>query len=397
MTLSLAGTGTLLAFLLWSPFEGEAPLPRAKPPAGSEAVQLTGSRTLVIRPDSLLAKKLKYVRAKFEEVNTPVLTVTGSVVARLGSGKDSAPTRWDFATPDLATAYADWLKARDDEPFAEEQLVKIKELTAARVKAQTLVTERLRKLVEVGTEAAKDLAAAETELLQAHLQGRKEVFEAGTAVKNARRTRATLERQLFQAGIDPNLLRRASEGDGAEADMGKADKKAAKAGKGPTEKEKAAEGLTLVGAEVPEARISLVKIGQQCAARFFAVDAKVFPGEVRSFGPALSRERRTLRVFFELHDPNHLLRPGLFAEIGLGTEERRELLVPADAVLHVGVSDFVLAGGKAGDEAWHIAEVKVGETHGHRVEIRSGLQAGQRVVGAGAVLLQPLVTRALQE
>ena len=53
-----------------------------------------------------------------------MLKVTGSIVARLPPGKEKelAEGRWDFNSPDLSSAYADWLKARADVPFNEKQL-----------------------------------------------------------------------------------------------------------------------------------------------------------------------------------------------------------------------------------------------------------------------------------
>ena len=56
------------------------------------------------------------------------------------------------------------------------------------------------------TPDAAPLVTAEADLLQARLQGQKDVFEAETAVKNTVRTRVGLERQLYQAGVDPLLL-----------------------------------------------------------------------------------------------------------------------------------------------------------------------------------------------
>jgi hypothetical protein len=42
-----------------------------------------------------------------------------------------------------------------------------------------------------------------------------------------------------------------------------------------------------------------------------------------------------------------------------------------------------------------VTEVDVGEPHNGEVEILSGLKAGQTVIGKGAILLKPLVARAL--
>lgn len=109
--------------------------------------------------------------------------------------------------------------------------------------------------------------------------------------------------------------------------------------------------------------------------------------------PTLSKERRTLRVVFELSDPEGRLRPGLFADVGLGTERREVVTVPAEAVLHIGRADYVLVETKGGE--YRVTEVRVGEPHGPRLEIRSGLAPEGRVVGGGAILLKPLAVQAL--
>lgn len=365
LAVSLTATLAVLAFLLWFPFHGAKPPVATNNAANAEAAQLTGPRTLTVKPDTLLAKKLHVAEVATETVSAPVLTVTGAVLARLSPGKDSAETRWDFSSSELASSYADWIKARADVPFAENQLQKIQELNTARVTAQSKVVDRLKRLVEAGTDTAKDLAAAEADLLQAQIQGRKEEFEAQTNLKNAIRVRATLERQLFQAGVDPHLLSQ-------EAD-----------------------GMAIVVAEVPEAKIGLVEKGQGCMAHFFTYPGVDFPGKVGSLSPTLAKERRTLRVFFELEDAAGRLKPGMFAEIGLGTDKRTLVLIPSAAVLHVGKQDFVLVAGHANE--WLITEVRIGEMHGANVEALTGLKGGERVIGAGAILLQPLVVDAMHE
>jgi len=137
-----------------------------------------------------------------------------------------------------------------------------------------------------------------------------------------------------------------------------------------------------------------VRINQGCTARFFAVPNERFEGRVKSIAPTLSTERRTLRLLFTIDDPDDKLRPGMFAEIGLGTDQRDALLVPADAVLHIGRADYVLVADAP--DTWRVTEVVVGEALRNDVEILNGLQPGMRLVGSGAILLKPLVMRALR-
>ncbi len=278
--------------------------------------------------------------------------------------KTSAEGRWDFNTPDLASAYADWLKARADVPFYEKQFEDIEKLATETLKAKKDVRDRLENLVKAGTDPEKDLAAAKADYQQSMVQSQKDKHEAQTNVNNARRTLATLERQLFQAGMDPDLLANPIE------------------------------NTAIVAAEVPEGRIGLVKVGQACAMKFFAFPDDPVDGQVRSLAPTISKERRTLRVFFQLDDPKVPLKPGMFAEIGLGTDVRDTFRISADGVLHVAQSDYVLVKTKSGD--WKVTKVVTGEQYGSQIEVLEGLQLGDRVIGAGAILLKPYVVQDVQ-
>src|SRR5205809_310136 len=83
------------------------------------------------------------------------------------------------------------LKARDEVAFTEKQLASIRDLSTARLEAQTKVVERMVKLVAAGTDSEKDLAAFRAELAQTRIQGQKDNHEAETANKNAIRNRGT--------------------------------------------------------------------------------------------------------------------------------------------------------------------------------------------------------------
>ena len=249
--------------------------------------------------------------------------------------------------------------------FASTQLKAIRELAEVRVKAQDKVVERLAKLVKLGTDSQKDLDTENANLLQFTITGRKDTYEAETAVRIARRNEAALSRQLQQAGLEPDLLRSITSDD------------------------------DIVMAEVPEARVTRIKVGQQCEARFFGVPNKVlsFAGVAR-LSPVVTRERRTLRVLFKVKDLEDQLRPGMFAEIGLGTDKREVLRVPAEAVIHVGRADYVLV--LIRGDLWQVREVEVGEQQGKDVDIYSGLEPGDKFLGRGAILLKPFIVQATQ-
>jgi hypothetical protein len=285
-------------------------------------------------------------------------------VPSFGLERRDSKDAWQFATADLLSAFTDWEKAVVDVRFQKTQLDLVRDLSNYRVEAQKEVVQRMDRLVKAGTERIKDLVAEQVNLRQFELQGRQDIHAAENAVKVAEKTEAALSRQLQQAGLEPTSLRSAA----AEGDI--------------------------VVAEVPERVVSRVRLGMTCEVRFFSFPNRVFTGKVSSISPVISKEKRVLNVQFTVRDPQNEIRPGMFAEIGLGTDMRQALLMPADGVLHVGDRDYALAGAEAG--SWRIIEVETGELRGSKVEVLSGLKAGDRVLGKGAILLKPAVVQALQ-
>lgn len=359
--LVIAVLAALLA-ILWKTSSNHQTSPPT--PDSSPVVSLIEPRVIAVKPGSLLEKKLNLATIEKQQVSTPLLVVTGAVVARLPKGSGPIEDRWQFNSLELASVYADWQKASTEKDFNSKRLAKIRELTAAQNNSQKLAVDRLRKLVATGTEAIRDLTNAEATLLEVQLEGQKDVYEAETALTVAIRTRAALERKLFQEGIDPLLL------------------------------ESSSPGISLIMADVPELKISQVSVGQSCSARFYGLSDQSFSGKVRSLAPTLSPERHTLRVFFELNDQYDQFKPGMYAEIGLGTDPRLATLVPTDSILHSQNADYVLV--NAGPGRWRITEVQVGESIDYHVEIIKGLQGGETIIGSGAILLKPMLVQALQ-
>jgi hypothetical protein len=327
-------------------------------------VSSAGPLQIRIKPGTPLDNKLHFAKVERAWISTPLLTVTGMTTASLRPGKDQSHDSWQFATPELLTAFSDWQRAVTDIQFQETQLKAVKDLNEARIDAQTKVVARMEKLVAAGTDSDKDLAVEKTNLIQFQIQGRKEIHEAETALKLARRLEATLARQLQQAGLEPTMLRSA-----------------------------AAEGDVVV-AEVPERSIGLVKVGMSCEVKFFAIPDRVFTAKVSSISPVIVKDKRVLNVQFIVKDAESYLRPGMFAEIGLGTDRRQALLMPADGLLHVGDKDYALKEAEPG--VWRVTEVQIGQLRGPNAEIIKGLAAAEKVLGDGAILLKPAVVNSLQ-
>lgn len=361
--LALAGTLAFLVYLLVDPFAPPVPpVERVAPP--QEVVNIAGPGRIHVRPGSPFDLKIQVASVRAARLTEPSLTITGRVVASLRPGPTREQDYWQFDSVDTLTAFTDWEKAQADISFLETQLEQARQLASARVAAQQELVKRLEKLVEAGTDTLKDLVAERANLIQVEITGRQEVHQAETALRAARREEAIQARKLQQAGLSIDLLRSVT----SEVDI--------------------------VMADVPEGRLGQVRLGQGCVARFFGLPKERFPGRVQSLSPVLSTERRSLRVLFTIDDPDDKLRPGMFAEIGLGTDPHDAILVPADALLHIGRNDYVLVAD--GENVWRVAEVQVGDPYRNEVQILEGLKAGERIIAGGAILFKPLAIRALQ-
>ncbi len=361
MTLSSIATLAVVIVLLWPPPERQV---SAKPAAQNtpDACRLSPDGDILIPAGSTLEHKLEIVNVQPELVSFPVLRVTGSIVARLMDGAKTEEERWQFSTEELSNTYAEWLKSETEIANAQKQLDKVRELAESSVTYRTKVVERLTKLVNTGTEAPKELATAKAEMEQAKLQSERDKSTAEAAVRLAQKNRELLERRFQQAGLDPQVF------------------------KAPEE------DMALLVANVPEQKMTLLKEGQGCAAQLFGYPGQKFDGHVERIGATVSQDRRAVRVLFHLTDRNDQMKPGMFAEIGLGTDERPALLVPAEAMLHVGSEDYLLVESEPG--RWKIRPCIAGEAHGTKIEITSGLLSGDKIIGRGAILLKPLVVQA---
>jgi Cu(I)/Ag(I) efflux system membrane fusion protein len=126
--------------------------------------------------------------------------------------------------------------------------------------------------------------------------------------------------------------------------------------------------------------------GQPATLRIPILPGRIFSGAVDAVLPNLDPATGSLQVRLQFDNRDLFLRPEMFGEIELRTMPgRRTLTVPAEALIDSGRSQAVfldLGGGSVESRA-----VTAGRRFGDRVEIVSGLQAGQRIVTSGNFLL----------
>jgi Cu(I)/Ag(I) efflux system membrane fusion protein len=137
-------------------------------------------------------------------------------------------------------------------------------------------------------------------------------------------------------------------------------------------------------AEVPETSIPAVRVGMSTELDFPASGRQPFPGRVDFIYPTLTDRTRTLRVRISASNPNGALRPGLYGSVSLQTGGPAVITVPRDAVVDTGSQQHVFVVSGKGFEP---RTVILGLQLADRVEIREGLQEGERIAASGVFLL----------
>lgn len=137
----------------------------------------------------------------------------------------------------------------------------------------------------------------------------------------------------------------------------------------------------LADLELPGGDIARVKEGMAVRISNYAYPDQVFEGTIRYISPTIQAQSRTFRVEVLLENRAALVRPGMFVKADIVTRAREDALVlPRHAVVvrNNRPAVFVVSRQKA-----EMREVVTGLEDEDRVEILSGIEAGERVVVQG--------------
>jgi RND family efflux transporter MFP subunit len=128
---------------------------------------------------------------------------------------------------------------------------------------------------------------------------------------------------------------------------------------------------------VPEREAASVRRGQSVRVTVDG-DPTVYPGMVARLSPAVAEQNRTLLIEAEVPNTGNRLRPGSFAKAEVVVQEGdRVVMVPASALITFAGVEKVLT---VKDGKSEELRVTTGRRIGDRVEIVSGVKAGQLVI-----------------
>ena len=140
-------------------------------------------------------------------------------------------------------------------------------------------------------------------------------------------------------------------------------------------------------ADVYERELPFVRLRQSARVTTAAVPNQAWEGMVTYIYPTVEEKTRTIKVRIELENRKGLLKPGMLADVVLRSERGavRRLAVPDSAIVHTGTRALVFVARDGG--RFEPRFVELGEHAGDVVEIRAGLEAGERIVEGANFLL----------
>lgn len=146
---------------------------------------------------------------------------------------------------------------------------------------------------------------------------------------------------------------------------------------------------------VPERFLRFIEPGQQVNIIVDALPGESFSGKIYAISPRADPAGRSLAIRANVPNPDHRLKPGLFARVEIVTEHKKDsIFVPEEAIVPQGdeLTVYRVVNGKA-----VLTTVKVGLRRFGRAEIVEGLKPTDVVITGGTmkvrdgVAVQPII------
>ena len=138
-------------------------------------------------------------------------------------------------------------------------------------------------------------------------------------------------------------------------------------------------------AQFYENELPMLKIGQKVMITSNSHPGEKFEGEVALIDPFLDRTTRTGKVRIDIPNPDLKLRPGTYADIELAMDMGEGLTIPVSAIMPTGTRNLVFI--DRGEGKLEPRLVELGRKYGDLYEVKSGLNAGERVVSSANFLI----------
>jgi cobalt-zinc-cadmium efflux system membrane fusion protein len=310
----------------------------------------------------LVPGRLAWNEEKTSRIFSPVAGRVVALLAAPGNPVKSGQALATISSPDIGQAQAEVRKAETDLALAQKNLARVQELLSA------------------GVVPEKDVQAAQADLARAQ------------AERDRTRAREKLYGRAKSDGID-QLYRLAAPIGGIVVERNINPGQEVR----PDQAQPGNPPLFVVTdpkslwaqLELPESLLHVVAAGQEVSLVAGAFPEERFPARIQFVADAIDPASRTVKARASVANPHRRLKAEMFvnAEMALSVEPSPK--VPASAVLLVGDRQYVFV--DRGDLTYERRLVQADEMRLGIMRIRSGLNAGEKVVVEGGLLLQQLI------
>jgi membrane fusion protein (multidrug efflux system) len=147
---------------------------------------------------------------------------------------------------------------------------------------------------------------------------------------------------------------------------------------------------------LPQQELSKLSSGLEVRVHTDAISGREFKGKLTAVNSMVDPVTRNVGLQATLDNPDHVLRPGMFAKVEVELPEKHKtMVVPGSAISYAPFGDSVFViekkkDEKTGKESQTIRQqfVRVGEARGDFVAINEGLKANETIVSTGVFKLR---------
>ncbi len=145
------------------------------------------------------------------------------------------------------------------------------------------------------------------------------------------------------------------------------------------------DSVWIVG-DIYEKDLASIRSGEPIDITINAYPDRHWTAKLAVISDTVDPQTRTLKVRAVLPNPDHLLKPEMFATIHVRKPASQALVIPATALLHEGGDTSVMVETKPGNYERRLVTVKSSDTK--QAIIASGVRPGETVVAEGAALVR---------
>lgn len=347
------------------PTSSDAATPPTKvAPAVSRDVETAIVNSSQEEPVFTLAGRVAYGEDRYSKISSPLQGRVIEVRVKLGDRVKVGDVLLVIDSPDITSAYSDFVKEASDLEYA------------------TRAFELAKDLYESKAVPFKDYKQAENDLVKARAEFRRAKerllslrVPAGELGKPLAQQRITARFEMKSPLTGTVVERAVTPGQSVGGD--------------PSQVLFTVADLdTLqVVADVYERDIALVKVGQVATVTVEAYPGTAFPAALALVGDVVDPVTRTVKVRAWVTNEEHKLKPEMFARLNIHVGDATLFLaVPKEAVLEADGSHFVYV--VQADGRYVKRQVKISSSSGDQVRVLDGLRPGERIVTKGAVLIK---------